>query len=173
MKDSTQHDTHTTATVAFRAAVGGVQSALGAGDYEKAGELLELAVEFSEQARVEILTGECYDRLLQLQQLALDLADDAEGYTASKAAEYSKRLKERQRRADPEGMSRRLGILKQFRSDKGFGFITLNGKDFFFHYRDLIGDHDWEQLTERIACAFEPLTTSLRGPRAQGVRVLD
>lgn len=173
MKNSNQHDTHAAVIVAFRAAALGVQAALEAEAYEDAGELLELAVEFSEEARVESLTGECYDRLLQLQQLAGDLAGDAEGYTAVKALEYSAKLKDRQRCADPEGMGRRLGILKQFRSDKGFGFITLNGKDFFFHYRNLVGDHDREQLTGRIACAFEPQPSSARGPRALNVRVLD
>lgn len=173
MRNSHQRDTHAAAIVAFRAAVTGVQSAFEMEDYDAAGELLELAVEFSEEARVEILTGECYDRLLQLQQFAHELVEDAEGYTAAKAAEYSAKLKDRQRCADPEGMRRRLGILKQFRSDKGFGFITLKDKDFFFHYRDLIGDHDWEQLTGRITCAFEPLPTASRGPRAQSVRVLD
>jgi LuxR family transcriptional regulator, glucitol operon activator len=173
MRNSSQPDTHAAAIVAFRAAVTGAQSALDSGAYEEAGELLELSVEFAETARVEILTGECYDRLLQFQQLARDLAENAEGYNAAKALEYSARLKDRQRCADPEGVGRRLGILKQFRSDKGFGFITLNGKDYFFHYRDLIGDHDREQLTGHITCAFDPLTTSLRGPRAQAVRILD
>lgn len=173
MKNSTQRDTHAAAIVGFRAAVAGVQSALDKGTYEEAGELLELAVELSEKSRAEILTGECYDRILQLQHLANELAGEAEGYTAGKATEYSAKLKDRQRCADPDGMGRQLGILKQFRSDKGFGFITSNNMDFFFHYRDLIGDHDWEQLTGNFTCAFEPLRASPRGPRAQGVRVLD
>jgi cold shock CspA family protein len=70
-------------------------------------------------------------------------------------------------------MGRKIGTLKIFKSDKGFGFITLKGKDYFFHYRDLIGDYDWEQLTERIACAFEPVSALPRGPRAKNVRALD
>jgi LuxR family transcriptional regulator, glucitol operon activator len=173
MRNSNQRDAQAAVIVAFRAAAAGVRTALDAAAYEEAGELLELAVELSEVARVEFLTGEAYDRLLQLQQLARDLAEDAEGYTAAKATEYSARLKDRQRCADPDGMGRRIGVLKQFKSDKGFGFITLNNRDFFFHYRDLIGYYDWEQLTERIACAFEPVPASSRGPRAQGVRALD
>jgi LuxR family transcriptional regulator, glucitol operon activator len=172
MRNTNQHEAQAAVVVAFRAAAAGVRAALDEAAYEDAGELLELSLELSEEARVEFLTGESYDRLLQLQQLAHDLTSDAEGYTATKATEYRARLKERQRCADPDSMGRKIGALKLFKSDKGFGFITLSGKDFFFHYRDLIGYYDWEQLTERIACAFEPMSASPRGPRAQRVRAL-
>jgi tetratricopeptide (TPR) repeat protein len=171
MKDSNQHEVRAAVIVALRSATAGVQSALDVSDYEKAGELLELAVELSEATRVEFLIDEPYDRLLQLQDLAAELAGNAEGYTAAKAKEYVARLKERQRCADPDSMGRKVGVLKKFKSDKGFGFITRGGRDFFFHYRDLIGYYDYEQLAEQIACAFEPIP-ALPNPRAKRVRAL-
>ena len=173
IRNSNQREAQAAIIVAFRSAAGGVRAALDASAYENARELLELAVEISEEARVEFLTGESYDRLLQLQDLARSLADEAEGYTATEATEYRARLKERQRCADPDSMGRKIGALKIFKSDKGFGFITLKDKDYFFHYRDLIGYYDWEQLTGRIACAFEPVSAPPRGPRAKRVRALD
>ncbi len=172
MKNSNQHEARASLLVAFRSAATGIRDALDGSAYEDAGELLELSVELCEEARVELLTGEVYDRLLQLQELGRELADDAEGYTATKATEYQARLKDRQRCADPDGLIRKTGLLKTFKSDKGFGFVTANGTDFFFHYRDLIDYFDWDQLSERVSCAFEPIMASLRGPRAQRVRIL-
>jgi tetratricopeptide (TPR) repeat protein len=171
MRNTNQHEARAAVLVALRAAATGVQAAFQDSAYERAGELLELAVELSEKARVEFLADEAYDRLLQLHVLADNLADDADGYTATKAKEYRTRLRECQRRSDPDGMGRKIGILKAFKSDKGFGFIATNGVDFFFHYRDLIGYYDWEQLGEHIACAFEPMPDMPR-PRAQHVRAL-
>jgi tetratricopeptide (TPR) repeat protein/cold shock CspA family protein len=172
MQNTNQHEARASVVVALRSATAGLRAALDATSYEEAADFLELAVQLSEEVRVELLTGESYDRLIQLQELAQELVSETEGYTAGKAVEYKARFKERQRCADPESLTRETGLLKTYKSDKGFGFVTANSHDYFFHYRDLIDYANVDQLSERITCAFEPILTSPRGPRAQQVRIL-
>ncbi len=172
MKNANQHETRAAAVVALRAAAAGTRAFLDQADYESAIELVESTVELADSARIEVLAGESYDRLIQLQALTREIADNTDGYLVSKAAEFRARLRERQRCSDPDGLSRVTGILKTVVSQKYFGFVTVGQADYFFHYRDLIDYADWEQLTDAADCAFDPIQTSPRGPRAARVRLL-
>ena len=174
MKNSSQRQRRAVVDIAFRSATTGVVMYLDASYHDVCAELLELTVEFAEEARATFLTGEATDRLLQLQAQAATLAEVADDYAASKAKEYRARLAERQRRADPDSIGRRIGELKTLKSEKGFGFIRSQQEEYFFHYRDLIDLADWEKLVEGVTCAFEPRPEQApRHARAIRIRVLD
>lgn len=172
MRSAGQHEARAAGVVILRAACNGVQECLDISAYGEAAEMLELSVEFAETASVEMLIDETYDRLIYLRSLAEELADSADGYPAQMAKEFQSRLAECQRRTDPSNLSRSIGVLKALKTEKGFGFVTAYGVDYFFHYRDLIGSHEWESLAEGVSCAFESMS-SPRGPRAGRVRVLE
>jgi len=171
MRNANQHQARGAVIVALRSAASGVYTAIAASEFERAEAMLELVAILSEETPPEFFTDEAYDRLVQLQALALDLSEEAEGDIAIKARYYQTKLREYRRRSEPGEIERKIGILKVFKSNKGFGFIAQNGKDYFFHYRDLVGYYDWEQLADQIPCAFEPVPDTPR-PRAHRVRVL-
>ena len=61
------------------------------------------------------------------------------------------------------------GIIKRLFKDRGFGFISLpQGKDFFFHYRQLQGV-DFNSLIEGQEVEFE--VTTGRDGRVEATRV--
>lgn len=61
------------------------------------------------------------------------------------------------------------GTIKKIVTEKGFGFITIDGeeKDLFFH-RNEIKDVNFEDLKEGDRVSFEK-TDSPKGPAATGV----
>jgi CspA family cold shock protein len=60
------------------------------------------------------------------------------------------------------------GIVKWFNSEKGFGFITVNGgDDVFVHFSSIQGD-GYKSLEEGQAVSFE-ITDGNRGPQASNV----
>lgn len=172
VKKATQENIRAATVLGLRAGIRGVQGLIRDLAYDEAAELLESTVELIESVSVEALAGESRDRLIQLRSAADQLSSHAEGYVVTKAREYSARTTERQRSADVASLDRKLGVLKTLKSDKGFGFVTAQGRDFFFHFRDLIDSFEEEHLAEGVLCAFLPVPESPRGPRAQGVRVL-
>lgn len=172
LKSATQRDIRGATVLGLRAGIRGVQDLVRSAAYDDAAELLESTVELIESVSVEALAGESLDRLIQLRSAAEQLSSLADGYVVAKASEYGARTTERQRSADASSLDRKLGFLKTFKSDKGFGFVTVKGKDFFFHFRNLIGSYEEEQLAAGVLCAFLPIPESPRGPRAEGVRVL-
>lgn len=171
MSSTNQHQARAAVIVALRSAATGVYVAISTSEFERAEAMLELVAILSDETSPEFFTDEAYDRLVQLEALARDLVEETEGDISTKAKYYQTRLREYRRRSDPSETERKIGILKVFKSDKGFGFIARNGKDYFFHYRDLVGYYDWEQLADRIPCAFEPVPDTPR-PRARRVRAL-
>lgn len=62
------------------------------------------------------------------------------------------------------------GTIKKLVSDKGFGFIAVEGesKDLFFHSNNLSGV-DFQSLREGDAVSFDTETTP-KGPAAVNVR---
>jgi cold shock protein len=62
------------------------------------------------------------------------------------------------------------GIIKTLISDKGFGFITVDGeeKDLFFHRNELQGV-EFEELKAGDRVSFEK-TDSEKGPNATSVK---
>lgn len=60
------------------------------------------------------------------------------------------------------------GIVKWFNSEKGFGFITVNGgDDVFVHFSSIQGD-GYKSLEEGQAVSFD-ITEGNRGPQASNV----
>ena len=60
------------------------------------------------------------------------------------------------------------GIVKWFNSEKGFGFITVNGgDDVFVHFSSIQGD-GYKSLEEGQAVSFD-ITKGNRGPQASNV----
>jgi LuxR family transcriptional regulator, glucitol operon activator len=173
LKDASAREKRTAVIIALQAASTGVRKAIDSSNYEYAAELLELSVEIAEASRVDLIAEEAVDRLIQLQGFATELGDTAEDYIAAKVKDYRVLLMERQRRASPDSIARRIGVLKTLKSDKGFGFVTSSGTDYFVHYRDLINRADWENLNEGLVCVFEAVAEDPpRHARATRLRVL-
>jgi len=171
-RKATQRDVRAATVMGLRAGIRGVRNLVRNSAFDDAAELLESTIELIESISVEALTGESLDRLIQLRAAAELLASHADGYVVTKAREYGARATALLRSADVSSLDRELGIVKTLKSEKGFGFVTARGRDFFFHFRDLIDSYGEEQLEEGVACAFLPVPESPRGPRAERVRVL-
>lgn len=63
------------------------------------------------------------------------------------------------------------GTIKKVVSDRGFGFISADdGKEYFFHRNGLERSMNFDMLRGGEIVAFE-IEPSLRGPRAQHVRL--
>ncbi|MDH2997767.1 cold-shock protein [Pasteurellaceae bacterium LFhippo2] len=69
-------------------------------------------------------------------------------------------------------MSKLIGTVKWFNSDKGFGFITPEngGKDVFVHFSGIVGDK-YKTLNEGAKVEFN-VQDSQRGPSAIDVVAL-
>ncbi len=61
------------------------------------------------------------------------------------------------------------GKIKKLNRERGFGFISGDGKDFFFH-RSEVKDTDFDSLNENQTVEFD-VQESPKGPRAVNVRV--
>lgn len=46
------------------------------------------------------------------------------------------------------------GIVKWFNNDKGYGFIQCDGKDYFVHFKEIIGE-GYKSLGDGDAVTFE------------------
>lgn len=74
------------------------------------------------------------------------------------------------REQEAAGPGLRAGIVKWFREDKHFGFITQrDGSDVFFHHSGIEGDPD--QVMRENAPVWYELTTTERGPQAINVHL--
>ncbi|HQE94094.1 MAG TPA: cold shock domain-containing protein [Anaerolineae bacterium] len=64
----------------------------------------------------------------------------------------------------------RAGVVKWFREDKHFGFITQHdGSDVFFHYSAIEGDP--EQVMRENAPVWYEVVNTERGPQAINVHL--
>lgn len=64
------------------------------------------------------------------------------------------------------------GTVKKFDPNKGFGFITgEDGKDYFFHYSQLVMD-GYKSVASNAHVTYEPTTTE-KGLRATNIQVID
>lgn len=59
----------------------------------------------------------------------------------------------------------RNGVVKWFNDQKGFGFVSSNGTDYFIHYKEIQGE-GYKSLKEGDAVTFDP-QTSPKGPIAK------
>ncbi|MCJ7689743.1 MAG: cold-shock protein [Clostridiaceae bacterium] len=65
----------------------------------------------------------------------------------------------------------KTGIVKWFNSEKGFGFLSVEGEeDVFVHFSAIQGD-GYKSLEEGQQVQFE-ITTGARGPQASNVTKL-
>lgn len=63
------------------------------------------------------------------------------------------------------------GTVKWFNSEKGYGFISVEGKaDVFVHYSSIIAD-GYKTLEEGQKVTFD-ITEGARGPQAANVKVV-
>lgn len=56
------------------------------------------------------------------------------------------------------------GVVKWFNDQKGFGFVSANGKDYFIHFKE-IHMQGFKSLKEGDKVSFEP-SQSAKGPVA-------
>ncbi|WP_245883437.1 NB-ARC domain-containing protein [Streptomyces hyaluromycini] len=151
----------------LRAAVYGAKRSLECAEVGAAVEMIEAAVDLAETGRVEMLTGESTDRLLQLSELSADLREKVDDdYIVSSCDNFSARLKDRLRSIDPDLLKRRIGVVKNLVQERAFGFVQSWGRDYFFHLRDLQVEEDWSYLAPGVDIAFTPDDANVRGPRA-------
>jgi cold shock CspA family protein len=69
----------------------------------------------------------------------------------------------------PSDQERRFGIVKTFKPDKGFGFITTDGQDIFFHVSALRDSRIQPVRDTRVSYRLD---VTQRGPRALDVEVV-
>jgi CspA family cold shock protein len=62
------------------------------------------------------------------------------------------------------------GTVKWFNDQKGFGFITCDGRDYFVHHTGIMGD-GFKTLQEGAKVEFE-IEKGEKGPRAVRVQVI-
>jgi LuxR family transcriptional regulator, glucitol operon activator len=158
---------------ALRAAFQGADRSRKIGDLTAALTYVESGLEVADSAAVEYLLGEPSDRLLQLGSLASGLVNDLdENFAVTKAREFVARLHDRVRVVDPFLLERRIGAIANIVWEKYFAFIEFQGKNHFFHYRDLMEEQDWSLLRVGAQIAFRPFPTHHKGPRALEPRLL-
>lgn len=63
------------------------------------------------------------------------------------------------------------GKVKKFNKDKGFGFITTDNGDVFFHYSQLVMD-GFKTIEENADVEFD-LVNGDRGPQAQNIHKVE
>lgn len=63
------------------------------------------------------------------------------------------------------------GIVKWFNDQKGFGFVSANGKDYFIHFKEIAMD-GFKSVKEGDRVSFEPCQ-SPKGPVAKSLMILD
>ena len=63
------------------------------------------------------------------------------------------------------------GIVKWFNDQKGFGFVSSQGKDYFIHFKE-IQVEGFKSLKEGDKVCFEP-STSPKGPIAKSLMKQD
>ena len=75
-------------------------------------------------------------------------------------------------RTPEEGTDMAQGTVKWFNSDKGYGFIAVDGggKDVFVHFSEIVSD-GFRSLDENQRVEFE-ITQGAKGPQASAVSVL-
>jgi len=61
------------------------------------------------------------------------------------------------------------GVIKKVVSDRGFGFITADSKDYFFHRSSLQSSLDFDRLSAGEKVEFE-IEQGPKGPAAVRVR---
>jgi cold shock protein len=61
------------------------------------------------------------------------------------------------------------GVIKKIVSDRGFGFITADTKDYFFHRNSLDSSLDFDRLNGGEKVEFD-IENSPKGPAATRVR---
>lgn len=62
------------------------------------------------------------------------------------------------------------GTIKTLRTEKGFGFISSEGKEYFFHHTAVSGGR-MEDLREGDSVEFDSGAPGPKGPRAENVRL--
>ncbi|QIP71148.1 AAA family ATPase [Streptomyces sp. VN1] len=156
-----------------RAGVYGATKSIENTHSEAAVECIEAAVDLIESGRIEMLSGEPEDRMVQLIDITdrlLRRVDD--DFLLESLENFSARLKDRLRSIDPTLLERRVGVITKIPPEKLFGFVRSWGKDYFFHLNDLLQDSDWSFLDAGVSVAFRPDAENQRGPRASALRWL-
>ena len=68
---------------------------------------------------------------------------------------------------ETQGLSRERGVVKRVLTEKGYGFLSADGKDFFFHAKEVRGA--FSGFKEGDTVEFKRLHTS-RGYAASDIR---
>ena len=155
-----------------RAGVYEAEKRVGNAQFEAAVEIIEVAVNLVESGRVEMLSGEPEDRIVQLidiSEMLLRRVDD--DFIIGSLENFSARLKDRLRSIDPSLLDRRIGQVTNIPPEKLFGFARSWGRDYFFHLRDLMDDAEWSYLGAGSTVAFCP-EEGQKGLRATVLRWL-
>ncbi|WOX23912.1 NB-ARC domain-containing protein [Streptomyces solicathayae] len=157
----------------LRAAVYAMQKRTAILEYGTSVEIVEQAADLVDSGRIEMLTGEAADRVVQLVDMCEDLIRTLdEDFLLSNLESFAARLRDRLRSLDPELLNRRVGRVTNIPGDKLFGFARSWGRDYFFHLNDLLTDAEWPYLASGVWVAFYPDEENPRGARAASLRWL-
>jgi cold shock CspA family protein/tetratricopeptide (TPR) repeat protein len=161
-------------SVALNAAMSGAQTLQRLGDWEVFAEVIESVMRAVERASVVDLDSALLDSCLALESWCrIGQNMTADDFIARRCVDFANRIRERRRQADPDHLARRLGSVKSTVPEKGFGFVTSEGRDYFFHVSSLSDRTMFEELLPGSSVAFWP--ASPRGgshPRAEDIVVV-
>jgi LuxR family glucitol operon transcriptional activator len=172
LRNSTATERKAACIVTLRAANAALDETAALRDRASVLEVAEMAIGAIERVNPNQLRNESLDRMILLQSQIQRLASGAIGYVQLKASGCEDRLQTLQEKADPGSDARRVGVIKNVVHEKRFAFLRFDGRDCFFHYKDLVDRLDWDQMVEGTNCAFVPRLNTPRGPKAESVRVL-
>ncbi|MFJ9106353.1 NB-ARC domain-containing protein [Streptomyces sp. NPDC102405] len=166
------HEGSAAMTMGVRAGVYEAEKRIRNTQLDAAVEVLEAAVNLVESGRLEMLSGEPEDRILQLIDISEGLlrrVDD--DFLIGSLENFSNRLRDRLRTVDPNLQNRRVGQVTNVPPDKIFGFTRSWGRDYFFHLRDLMDEAEWPYIVPGASVAFLP-DEGQKGLRATALRWL-
>jgi LuxR family glucitol operon transcriptional activator len=161
-------------TAAARAAASAGYNCRLTNDSSGFAEVCESLLEPLEDARVEDISLAVLDRCMLLEKYCDEAgAQASEEFIARRCIEFSRRLRERRRQADHHHLSRQVGTVISIVSERGFGFIDRDGKQYFLHASEMLDKSEFDLLEVNMLTAFRPgLVSQGARPRATEVSIL-
>ena len=132
------------------------------GDWSTVAEDLEVCVSLLDGVDASYMYPEALDLCLHLQSVAANGSREcADNYIAERLTTYATRLHELRGRADAGHLDRRLGTVQHLSTERGFGFLSSDGKNYFFHASEMADRRIFEYLAIGSRLTF----TEGRSPR--------
>ncbi|MFN8192365.1 MAG: NB-ARC domain-containing protein [Nocardioidaceae bacterium] len=171
LRGSSANERKAACVVALRAANAALNETSARRDPEPAIQLVESTVEAIERVNPNQLRHEALDRMILLRDQVTTLISGG-NYLSERADACAVRLDRIRVKSEPSEPSRVIGTVKNIVVDKRYAFLRHDSLDYFFHYKDLVDRLDWDGMAAGDTCVFVARPNTLRGPKAEAVRIL-